>query len=269
MVEAAYDEIINMLREIGSSCQKPVTVYIIGGGALMMRNLKASTKDLDLVLAVSEDAMDLIETLGELGFRVNSRGAGRTVPSPHGRYQGFLVDLFVGRICDCLMLTNSMRGRAEEVLTAGKARFMMLSKEDLFLLKSITERDRDLQEMADLMRSGLDGRIILDECNVQDRLEAQPAPRSWMNYLAVRIGELGEAMGAVIPWRKEAIRSAELRTGSWMALIKIQEGHVTVGEISAAIGIDQRCVRQYLALLEEEGKVTADRSRRPTQYRAT
>ena len=130
---------------------------------------------------------------------------------------------------------------------------MVLSKEDLFLLKSITERDRDLQEMADLMRSGLDGRIILDECNVQDRLEAQPAPRSWMNYLAVRIGELEEAMGAVIPWRKEAIRSAELRTGSWMALIKIQEGYV----------------RQYLALLEEEGKVTADRSRRPTQYRAT
>lgn len=35
-----------------------------------------------------------------------------------------------------------MRARAEEVLTAGPIKFMMLSKEDVFLLKSITERDR-------------------------------------------------------------------------------------------------------------------------------
>lgn len=121
--------------------------------------------------------------------------------------------------------------------------------------------------MADLLRSGLDGRTILDECTVQDGLEIPPTPRSWMNYLAVRLGELEEAMGTVIPWRKEVIRSAELRTGSWMSLFKIQEGHVTVGAISAALGIEQRYVRQYVALLEREGKVTADRERRPVQYR--
>ena len=76
-------------------------------------------------------------------------------------------------------------------------------------------------------------------------------------------------MGAAIPWRKEAYRSAELRTGSWIVLFKIQEGHVTAGAISGAIGIDKGHVRQYLALLEKEGKVIADRSRRPVRYRST
>lgn len=269
MVEAVRDELINMLREIGVSCTRPVTAYIIGGGVLMIRGLKASTKDIDLVLAVEEDPSDLIMTLGELGFRVNARGAERTIPSPHGRYQGFLVDLFMGRICDGLRLTDTMMARAEEVLTAGPIKFMMLSKEDIFLLKSITERDRDLREMIDLLRSGLDGRTILDECMIQDGLESLPAPRSWMHYLAVRLGEMEEAMGAAIPWRREASRSAELRTGSWIVLYKIREGHVTAGAISEVIGIDKRYVRQYLALLEKEGKVLADRSRRPVRYRPT
>lgn len=134
MAEAAREEMLEMLRTIGISCTRPVTAYILGGGALMMRGMKASTKDLDLALAVTEDATGIIEALGELGFRVNVRGAERTVPSPSGKYKGFLVDLFVGRICDGLMLTDGMRGRAEEVLTAGHVRFMMLSKEDIFLL---------------------------------------------------------------------------------------------------------------------------------------
>lgn len=162
-----------------------------------------------------------------------------------------------------------MKARAEEVLTAGPVKFMMLSKEDVFLLKSITERDRDLQEMVDLLRSGLDGRTILDECMILDGLESLPPPRSWMHYLAVRLGEMEKAMGAAIPWRKEAYRSAEARTGSWLVLFKIQEGHVTAGAISDAIGIDKMYVRQYLALLEKEGKVIADRSRRPVRYRLT
>lgn len=104
---------------------------------------------------------------------------------------------------------------------------------------------------------------------IQDGLESLPAPRSWMHYLAVRLGEMEETMGAAIPWRKEAYRSAELRTGSWIVLFKIQEGHVTAGAISGAIGIDKGHVRQYLALLEKEGKVIADRSRRPVRYRST
>jgi hypothetical protein len=119
MAEAAREEMIDMLRAIGLSCRKPVTVYIIGGGALMMRGLKASTKDLDIAMAVSTYAIDLVEALGSLGFRVNFRGTEHTVSSPLGRYRGFLVDLFVGRICDGLMLTDSMIGRAEDVLTAG------------------------------------------------------------------------------------------------------------------------------------------------------
>lgn len=72
-VETARDELIGMLGEIGMSCTRPVTAYILGGGVLMMRGLKASTKDLDLVLAVDEDPADLIKALGELGFLVNAR----------------------------------------------------------------------------------------------------------------------------------------------------------------------------------------------------
>lgn len=46
MIETARDELIGMLGEIGMSCTRPVTAYILGGGVLMMRGLKASTKDI-------------------------------------------------------------------------------------------------------------------------------------------------------------------------------------------------------------------------------
>ena len=40
----------NEFRRIGEGLSEPLTVYLIGGGAMSLRDLKGATKDIDLVV---------------------------------------------------------------------------------------------------------------------------------------------------------------------------------------------------------------------------
>jgi hypothetical protein len=43
----------NEFKRIDDGISEPLTVYLIGGGAMGLRDLKGATKDIDLVLADS------------------------------------------------------------------------------------------------------------------------------------------------------------------------------------------------------------------------
>jgi hypothetical protein len=62
-------------------------------------------------------------------------------------------DLFTKVICNALFLTDEMKSRAETI-EFGKLVLHLLSLEDVFLLKSITEREGDLEDMATIVRRG-------------------------------------------------------------------------------------------------------------------
>jgi len=128
--------------------------------------------------------------------------------------------------------------------------------EDVFLLKSITGRSRDLDDMASIYRAGLDERILLDECYEQDRLCPKGEERIWESFLLEKIIELEEKYDLSVPWKSklEVIvnRNLEIR----MLLPILREGTCTVQMISERLRIDEGVIRFHLKNMASDGIIS-------------
>src|SRR3989304_4715716 len=69
--------------------------------------------------------------------------------------KGFQFDLFHRQVCRGLEITKRMEKRAEPCKTLGKLDVYMMAPEDVFLFKSITEREADILDMRSLAERGL------------------------------------------------------------------------------------------------------------------
>jgi hypothetical protein len=150
---------IAVLRKLGEKLNTTVHAYLLGGANLLLRGLKKATKDLDVVVEDKRDFSKLQSVLLASGFR--PLGEMKLTPSdrklnPSGIYvaEGMpRFDLFTKVICNALFLTDEMKSRAE-TMAFGKLVLHLLSLEDVFLLKSITEREGDMEDMATIVRRG-------------------------------------------------------------------------------------------------------------------
>jgi len=80
---------------------------------------------------------------------------------------GFQCDVFYRQVCQGLVLTPRILGRAERYGRFGNLSISLMSPEDLFLFKSITERELDLDDMRILVESGVNWDVIFHECQKQ------------------------------------------------------------------------------------------------------
>lgn len=76
-----------------------------------------------------------------------------------------------------------------------------------FLIKSMTERDRDLEDMSLLARSGLDYNLVFEECKMQSDMSAKGDV--WEASLNEKLLELEDKYGITVPFQKELEKNAE------------------------------------------------------------
>lgn len=263
-LEITSPDIFRLLRATGKRCSTPIDVYLIGGGAMALRGDRRSTMDLDMVLALAEEAAEFKAALEAEGALVNARGAEMFRGALDNRP---VVDLFVKRICNALHLSESMMGRAETFLSAGQVNYRMISREDIFLLKSITERPRDLNEMLDLYRKSLRGDVIINECEVQDDLEDPEQPRVWESFVLLRVQELETKFGIEVPWKNRLLAMAEIGIGSTLILQKAHRGIGDIEQIRKDLGLDRRDFDRCLSFLESRSMAEVDRTAKPPRIR--
>ncbi|MBU0623675.1 MAG: hypothetical protein KJ672_02400 [Candidatus Thermoplasmatota archaeon] len=194
---SSKDDIEESLARVGASLPHDVTAYLIGGCAMILFNAKVATKDVDLVLMSDKDAEAVMAALSGGGFTKTKpedetyRRLGATIMMEDRR--GTRFDIFVETVCRKLRITDRMVSRSTRHAAYGRLVINLVSPEDIFLFKSVTERAGDLDDMALLAERGLDWDVILSECVHQSRdliLEA---------FLAIRLQELEEAKGIVSP----------------------------------------------------------------------
>jgi len=56
------------IQRIGEGLSEPLTVYLISGGAMSLRDLKEATKDIDLIVANGDAYDHLWPVLMDLGY---------------------------------------------------------------------------------------------------------------------------------------------------------------------------------------------------------
>ncbi|GAB6101020.1 hypothetical protein JCM16138_02430 [Thermococcus atlanticus] len=188
---------------------EPLEVYLIGGGNLALRGLKTATKDVDIVV-LNKKHSSLLETLLEApvpGFPLYLKqyksqwdyDLGMSVRYTHP-VSGFNLDVFVKRVLNKLYLSGDMVSRAEvpeEFKSHELFKVRLLSKEDIFLFKSVTsvERMRDIGDLIALVETGLDYGVIIQE--LENQLLRDESLRSLVSLIMHRVDLLMEQTGTV------------------------------------------------------------------------
>ena len=181
------DDIMVLLDEISSTIDGYTDIYVIGGGAMMFMGSKEYTKDLDLVAATVEDYRSIRDALLSIGFVSDrpSYGMERANLSDTLTREDYRVDLFDRVICGHLQLSDSMRQRSHKRYQSENLTLYSCASEDIFLLKSITEREGDVADCNNLIRGSIsfDWTVFIGELNVQMSF-GNPV---WITYVMERM----------------------------------------------------------------------------------
>jgi hypothetical protein len=198
------------LRNLGLRLERKTTVFVAGGAAMALMDLKEATKDIDVVLKTRKEVDSLLSGLHRLGYKdprrfvmVSPARMGARAIRQNG--DGFRWDIFEKVVANSLHFSPGMveRGRDWEV-GRGKLVVRLLSKEDIFLLKSVTDREGDLEDMRVIAESSVRWDRIVREC----RWQAVHSKRIWENALCERLRDLRRKYGIASPIEKEVCSSA-------------------------------------------------------------
>lgn len=167
------EKLLTDLQAVGKKIPKEITVYLIGGCAMCLRELKLNTKDVDAIFTSREDLKLFEKELLSLGYTVTvgvdtvyeKLGAYSILRHPENA--GF--DLFHIKVCDMLVLSEDMKRRVTTYGTLDKLTVNLLSNEDITLFKAITDRPRDIDDIELLVRGkpDFDWNVIKNECKGQ------------------------------------------------------------------------------------------------------
>ena len=151
----------SLFEDIGRHLITPMKIFLMGGENMRLKNLKAVTKDCDMIVERSSDFETLCKILTEqLGYEriikiEYSQEDLRLYPDDiliHPNRSR--IDLFTKRVLKDLSLSDMMI-RTADYLEFGKLRVGVLRNEYVFLLKAVASREGDIQDMAKLSQGSL------------------------------------------------------------------------------------------------------------------
>jgi len=242
------DDLRARFKEIGGHLRAPVAVYLIGGGAMAFRGLKDATKDVDLIVTTPAQFGHLAKALTALGFKAV---VGSPVPvvgasAIFADDRGFRLDVFCQSVLRGLVFTKAMQQRSEKLVNFGKLQLFLVSNEDIFLFKSITERPRDLDDMTSLARTNLNWETIYREAEEQSKISGT----IWPAFLLVKLEELEDTKGIAAPGLARLRKLAEKFMLEWLVAQKLERGLRTADDIARELGLPKSWIEETLKSLK-------------------
>ncbi len=161
-----------LLIQIGNKLSEEITIYAIGGTAMMFLGLKDATKDIDLVFTDKKEKQMFIEVAISLGYKKmdsaivygvqNNRPEMITLGTSH-------LDLFDLNVIDFIFSENMQR-RSTSIHQFGKnLKLKIADKHDIIIMKCATRRMKDEDDIVNIVKnnSPIDWDMILEEIKVQ------------------------------------------------------------------------------------------------------
>lgn len=141
-----------------------------------------------------------------------------------------------------LSLSEGMVKRATRIPEFEDINIHVISREDIFLLKGITDRPEDLSDMERLANRLLDWNIIESE------VRSQKDPWRWILKFYLRLLDLEEEYGVRSPLIKRFEKEADLFAGMTAVLSRFPEGKADLEQIAEVLEWD----REYAVRVIEE-----------------
>jgi len=248
----------NEFQRIGDGLSEPLTVYLIGGGAMSLRDLKEATKDIDLVVPDGDAHGQLWSVLIDLGYAEvlsldpDYRALGAT--SCVENDDGCRLDIFNQQVANKLVLTDGMAERSEPFFDMDRLTVRLVSNEDIFLFKAIAGRDDDIEDMNMLVQAGLDYDIVEAELDAQiGRLDDD----QFATFANEALVELEERYGVTTPI-EERIQELTEQYYRGLEVLQVLDEPMIVDELAAELELDTDEVRDRIAYLATFDRVRRD-----------
>ncbi len=254
--------------KLDASIKQSLTLYLIGGGAMSFYGVKDATKDIDVILTNRNDLNKLKAALEALGYTAPNP---LIITRPYSEMQtnaimenleGFRWDIFLNKVCGKLTLSGEMKKRANAIYQGANLKILISSEEDLFLFKSITSREADLDDTAVLARSGLNWDVISQECRDQSELSGI----CWEDSLYQTLLDLKEKYRITSLIEKPLRIAAQQKLMEKTLLGQIRSGNNTIGDIAKEMKMARGFVSKELNRLVINGVITIDKSERPYKF---
>ncbi len=196
-----FSPIEKLFEEIDMVLDEQINIYTIGGAVLLEQGLKIATKDIDLVVSTKNEFIKFQKALIKLEFKPQIPGKEYKHMNLNQIFQkeDFRIDLFEKEVCGKFSISEGMIGRARKIINLKYIKMHFCSNEDIFLFKTMTERDGDLEDCQNLMTLGLNWKVILEELKNQINNSKQDV---WITWVGERL-DLLENMGSEIDMMKD------------------------------------------------------------------
>jgi len=246
------------LERIGRQIETPLTVYLIGGGAMAFRDLKNTTKDIDLIVTSGDDLQQLqivllangYEIVKDPGEEYDELGAQRILEND----DGCRIDIFNQQVIDKLVLSDEMRQRSERYLDAGELSVELVSAEDIFLFKAVAGRTYDIEDMFGLIQTALDFDVIEDELAQQIDLLGQELFVSYINEALV---DLEDQHNITTPLA-ETVSEITERVYRELEVLQAIDDSIHRSELASTLDFSAAELEEALRSLEAKDVITVD-----------
>ncbi len=168
-----------LLLNVARALNKRITVYAVGGTAMMFLGIKDTTVDIDLVFENEKDKNIFKEAIKSLGYReigtVTIYGAKRNHPEMLS-LNDERFDLFVVEVID-FIFSNTMQKRAESIHQFGDNLVLKIADpHDVIVMKCATDRIKDKDDARKIINSRkITWEILIEEAKKQIELGKERA----------------------------------------------------------------------------------------------
>lgn len=167
-----------MLIAIGNILSNKLQVYAIGGTAMMLRGIKNSTLDIDLVFNKKTDREEFMNALRKLGAKESDvtfvYGLKNNTPLML-EFNNCRFDMFMNKIITSTF-SDSMKERAKHTHEFGNLIVKVADPSDILIMKSATSREKDIDDIVAISnKSRIDWDIIVEEVKEQVKLGNETA----------------------------------------------------------------------------------------------
>src|SRR3990167_3326434 len=168
------DQQQKLLLNVARRLSRKITIYAIGGTAMMFLGFKDATLDIDLVFENEKDRDVFKEAVKSLGYlemdAIKVYGKKRNTPEMF-RLNDERFDLFVVEVID-FIFSDNMRKRAEQIHQYEENLILKIANpHDIILMKCATDRLKDKDDARKIMNSTeIDWALIIKEAKNQTEL---------------------------------------------------------------------------------------------------
>jgi len=165
------DEQQKLFLNIARILNRKITLYAVGGTAMMFLGLKDSTLDIDIVFENEKDKKTFKEAIKSLGYReidaIKVYGARRNQPEML-KLNDERFDLFVVNVID-FVFSENMQKRAESIHQFGENLILKIADpHDIILMKCATDRLKDKDDARKIIGLGkIKWEILAEEARKQ------------------------------------------------------------------------------------------------------